>query len=124
MSFEFNHNTFSAKEDFKRARRRSSVHEIMDQLKGRSTDLLSYDDVVHRLKGLESSVRELKDIPIKAIVGSVGRYRDFNHEFLPRKGIRSERWARVKMAMTGLQGVPPIEVYQIGEAYFVKDGNH
>ena len=26
--------------------------------------------------------------------------------------------------MTGLSGVPPIEVYKVGDAYFVKDGNH
>jgi len=124
MAFEFNQNTAGAKEDFRRARRRSAVREIVDQVKGKSSDLLSYEDVVKKLKGLESSTRELKDIPIKSIVGSVGRYRDFNRGFLPRKGIRSERWARVKMAMSGLRGVPPIEVYQIGEAYFVKDGNH
>jgi nucleotide-binding universal stress UspA family protein len=26
--------------------------------------------------------------------------------------------------MTGMTGLPPIEVYQIGDAYFVRDGNH
>jgi nucleotide-binding universal stress UspA family protein len=30
----------------------------------------------------------------------------------------------VQLAATGLTGLPPIEVYQIGEAYFVLDGNH
>lgn len=124
MSFEFGHNSFSAQEDFRRARRRAALQEIVFQLKGKSSDLLSYEDVVYKLKGKEVSARELKDVPINAIVGSVGRYRDFNRRFLPRDGIRSERWARVKMAMTGLKGVPPIEVYQIGEVYFVKDGNH
>ncbi|MCZ7600047.1 MAG: hypothetical protein M5U09_23090 [Gammaproteobacteria bacterium] len=34
------------------------------------------------------------------------------------------RWVGVKLAMTGLEGVPPIEVYRLGDAYFVKDGNH
>lgn len=124
MSFEFSNNPLGAREDFRRARRRAALQEIVFQFKGKSSDLLSYDDVVHKLKGLEVSAQLLKDIPIDSIVGSVGRYRDFNRQFLPRDGINSERWARVKMAMTGLKGVPPIEVYQIGEAYFVKDGNH
>lgn len=124
MSFEFSDNPFSALEDFRRARRRAALQEIVFQFKGQSPDLLSYEDVIHKLKGLEVSARTLKDIPIHSIVGSVGRYRDFNRRFLPRDSIRSERWARVKMAMTGLKGVPPIEVYQIGEVYFVKDGNH
>ena len=33
-------------------------------------------------------------------------------------------WARVMAAVTDPSGVPPIEVYQIGQAYFVRDGNH
>jgi nucleotide-binding universal stress UspA family protein len=124
VSFEFNPNPFGAREDFRRARRRAALQEIVFQLKGKSSDLLSYQDVVDKLKGSEVSARELKDIPINSIVGSVGRYQDFNRQFLPRDSIHSERWAKVKMAMTGLKGVPPIEVYQIGEVYFVKDGNH
>ncbi|NHN36375.1 universal stress protein [Pseudomaricurvus alcaniphilus] len=124
MSFEFRSNPAGALEDFRRARRRAALQEVVSQLKGESADLLSYEDVHRKLRGQEDSLRELKDIPINSIVGSVGRYKDFNRSFLPRGGIRSERWARVKMAMTGLTGVPPIEVYQIGEVYFVKDGNH
>jgi poly(3-hydroxybutyrate) depolymerase len=43
--------------------------------------------------------------------------------FLPRSNDMQERWERVnKIAST--QGVPPVEVYQVGEAYFVLDGNH
>jgi nucleotide-binding universal stress UspA family protein len=30
----------------------------------------------------------------------------------------------VKVAMTGLAGTPPVELYRIGGAYFVRDGNH
>ncbi len=124
MSYEFSQNPSIVLDDFRRVRRRAALHEIVSQLQGKSSNLLSYEDVFHKLKGHEVSMRELKDIPIDSIVGSVGRYRDFNRRFLPKDSIRSERWARVKMAMTGLKGVPPIEVYQIGEAYFVKDGNH
>src|SRR5690606_22485780 len=44
--------------------------------------------------------------------------------FLPKSNTSEERWARVKMAVSDLTGVPPIEVYQLGDAYFVIDGNH
>jgi nucleotide-binding universal stress UspA family protein len=63
-------------------------------------------------------------IPLDAIVGSVGRYKEFTRDFLPLKSINADRWIRVKMAMVGLSGVPPIEVYGLGEVYFVLDGNH
>ncbi|MGC9468398.1 MAG: universal stress protein, partial [Anaerolineae bacterium] len=66
----------------------------------------------------------LQDIPIDAIVGSVGRYSDFTRSFLPRQEVDPHRWARVKVAATGLAGLSPIEVYQIGDVYFVSDGNH
>ncbi|NIU60739.1 MAG: universal stress protein, partial [Pseudomonas stutzeri] len=54
----------------------------------------------------------------------MGRYNDFTRSFLPRQDSDQERWAKVHVAATGLVGLPPIEVYQIGEAYFVLDGNH
>src|SRR5690606_19078844 len=65
-----------------------------------------------------------EDVPLDAIVGSVGRYQDFTREFLPLVNEDRHRWVGVKLAMTGLSGVPPVELYRIGSAYFVKDGNH
>ena len=110
--------------DFRRARRRAALDRVFARLAGRSTDLMSYDDVRKKLKGRETSKRELKEIPLDSIVGSVGRYRDFTRGFLPRQDSDSGRWAGVKVAVTELGGLPPIEVYQIGVVYFVLDGNH
>lgn len=110
--------------DFERARRRAMLKDVLGALSGASTQLLSYEDVRKRLRAVESASKELREIPLEAIVGSVGRYQDFTREFMPRQDAGKDRWVRVKRAMTGLQGVPPIEVYQIGDAYFVKDGNH
>jgi len=113
-----------AMEDFHRARRRAVIERILATLSGRSADLLSYEDVLKKLKEKGRASRGLKDIPLDAIVGSVGRYNDFTRTFLPRRDEDIHRWTRVQMAMSGLAGVPPIEVYQIGDAYFVLDGNH
>lgn len=110
--------------DFERARRRARLRDVLGALSGTSQQLLSYEDVRKRLRAVESASKELREIPLDAIVGSVGRYQDFTREFLPKQDAARDRWVRVKRAMTGLQGVPPIEVYQIGDAYFVKDGNH
>ena len=86
--------------------------------------LLSYEDVRRRLRAIEGADRVLEDVPLDAIVGSVGRYQDFTREFLPLIDEDRHRWVGVKLAMTGLSGVPPVELYRIGGAYFVKDGNH
>ncbi|MFM8320029.1 MAG: universal stress protein [Chloroflexota bacterium] len=110
--------------DFHRARSQAALKEMIARLRGSSVDLLSFDDVRRTLRLQGGVERGLQDIPLDAIVGSVGRYADFTRDFLPRREISPARWARVKLAASGLIGLPPIEVYRIGEAYFVKDGNH
>ncbi len=117
-------NLFSAIDDFHVARSRAALKEILARFTGQSTQLLSYDEVREKLKIQGGSERGLQDIPIDKIVGSVGRYTDFTREFLPRQGVDEQRWARVLAAASDLAGLPPIEVYKIGDAYFVKDGNH
>ena len=110
--------------DFQSARQQAALEAIMARLTGRSIDLLSYDEVRQQLRGHEAGLRELKDIPIEAIVGSVGRYTDFTRSFLPKHDSDGDRWARVYVAVDGQSGLPPVEVYQLGEAYFVRDGHH
>ncbi|MGH2473028.1 MAG: hypothetical protein ACRDG6_11615, partial [Candidatus Limnocylindria bacterium] len=61
---------------------------------------------------------------IDQIVGSVGRYRDFDRAFLPRQVKTRDRWESVDRAHREGTEVPPIELYKIGEVFFVKDGNH
>jgi nucleotide-binding universal stress UspA family protein len=110
--------------DFKRARRRADLREALSALGSRRAPLLSYDDVRRRLHAVESPVHHLEDVPLDAIVGSVGRTVDFTREFLPRTDADKARWVGVKVAMTGMTGTPPVDLYRIGDAYFVRDGNH
>jgi len=114
----------SALEDFRNARWRANLSDILAHLTGQPTRLLSYDEVRKKLKAQVGRPRGLQDISLDQIVGSVNRYEDFTRNFLPRQGIESHRWARVMAAGDSPQGLPPIDVYQIGDVYFVKDGNH
>ncbi len=65
-----------------------------------------------------------RQIPLDAIVGSVGRYQDFTRTFLPRLENDEDRWVSVGAAAPTVADLPPIDVYKIGETYFVLDGNH
>ena len=114
----------SAINDFNEAQRKASINTILSRITGESTDLLSYDEVLKRFRIQGQTDRGRKDIPLDKIVGSVGRYADFTADFLPRKNANAQRWARVKMASEKLEGLPPIDVYKVGEVYFVRDGNH
>ena len=114
----------SAVQDFRRARRKAALQEVLSRFTSKSVGLLSYEEVSDSLKGRKSVKQELREIPLDAIVGSVGRYKDFTRKFLPLQDSDEGRWARVKAAVMEMRGLPFIEVYQIGDVYFVLDGNH
>lgn len=111
-------------QDFQTARQRASIQEVLARITGKSNQLLSYEEVAEKLRLHVRSERGIQHIPLDAIVGSVGRYTDFTRTFLPRRTDDRDRWAGVKAAMEQGGGLPPIDVYKVGEAYFVIDGNH
>ncbi len=120
------HESFSyttALQDFKRARQQAAMRQLMARITGKSSDLMAYKEI-EQLQVLGTKEGGIQEIPLDRIVGSVGRYKDFTRDFLPKRASDAERWARVKAAVIDMRGMPPIEVYQIGEVYFVKDGNH
>ncbi len=110
--------------DFHRARQQAAMRQLMSRLTGKSTDLLAYEAVARELQVLGTKQHGVQEIALDKIVGSVGRYKDFTRDFLPKQDSDADRWARVRAAVTDMRGLSPIEVYQVGEAYFVKDGNH
>lgn len=113
-----------AMEDFRRARWRAALHAVAARLRGEPVDLLSYQEVSQALQVAGQVERGVREIPVAQIIGSVGRYQDFDSSFLPRKSHDAQRWAGLLARVPDLTTLPPIEVYQIGDAYFVSDGNH
>lgn len=111
-------------DQFHRARRRAALESLLSRFTGQTSDLLSFDEVIGKLGMSGKSSLGVRQIPIEAIVGSVGRYQDFTRTFLPRRESDEERWISVGAATASVSDLPPIEVYKIGDAYFVLDGNH
>jgi len=110
---------------FREAHMQALLQDWIKRIRGESTDLLSYDEVRKILHAREVGVRpKLEEVPLDKIVGSVGRYRDFNSAFLPKNEALSERWARVDAARETLTGLPPVDLIKVGDLYFVRDGNH
>ena len=109
---------------FQGLRAKAFLQEMMSLLRGQSAELLCFDDVRARLRLREQSYRGLQDIPVDKIIGSVGRHKEFTQTFLPKSNETKERWSRVYAKVNTLEGVPPIEVYQVDDVYFVRDGNH
>lgn len=113
-----------AVEDFRRARRKAALRDIVTKVIGQSDELLPFEDVRKQLHAVQGSKATLQEVPLNHIVGSVGRYQDFTRDFLPRASVDEDRWARVKSAISEGSHFPPVDLYRIGESYFVLDGNH
>jgi hypothetical protein len=116
--------SIEARERFRRQVNQAQVGDLLSLITGSDTDLISYHEVANRLRARQQIEMGTQMIPLDRIVGSVGRYRDFTRTFLPRASVNEERWTRLDAAMNSMEGWPPIEVFKIGEVYFVKDGNH
>ncbi|UCG24087.1 MAG: universal stress protein [Chloroflexota bacterium] len=113
----------SARDDFREARRKAAVEQVLANLRGESIALLNFGEVSEELKPTDIDELGMQEIPLDAIVGSVGRYRDFTRSFLPKSDDDRERWLGVQTHVRR-HGLEPIKVYKVGDAYFVIDGNH
>jgi hypothetical protein len=112
--------------DFTRARHKAFLHRMKARLRGDpfSTYPLSFEEVRKAL-GASNKVRlGRRTVPVERIVGSVGRYRDFDQTFLPAKASVGTKWRRIDRAFHRGEELPPVMLYKVGEAYFVEDGNH
>lgn len=114
----------SAVPSFDDARRAALVTDILRLLQGKPRDLLPFEAVREtlRLRGVVD--RGVRDVPLDDIVGSLGRDREFNRVFLPREEALRDRWNDVRAMTLGQEGFPRVELYKVGEAFFVLDGHH
>jgi DNA-binding Lrp family transcriptional regulator len=63
-------------------------------------------------------------VPLDRIVGSVGRYHDFDSRFRPKQHVAPDRYEKIKQSLGEGHRLPPVKLYQIRDDYFVVDGNH
>lgn len=113
-----------AKEDFNVAYRKGFWRGVWSWLTNKNTDLLPFDQVRQALPFSGQHDLGLREIELDQIIGSVGRYNDFDNAFLPLRTTERRRWESIDRALLQDITLPPIEVYKIGAFYFVKDGNH
>ena len=112
--------------DFIRARRRARLRAVVARFRREhaSNRLLSFDDVRRELVADNRLYRGTRVVEVDGIVGSVGRWRDFDRSFLPVRASIGERWKRIDRAFQRGEDLPPVELYKIGDAYFILDGHH
>ncbi len=115
-----------ARQEWGQARRKALWAKLQASLSNKKNTLVDFTELSQRFDLGNASYRGVQPIPLHKIVGSLGRYGDFNRTFLPTNESMRERWEKIATLYLdpSSRGVPPIEVYQVGDGYFVSDGNH
>jgi hypothetical protein len=112
--------------DFTRARRKAFVRRMQARLFGdpASTSMRSFEEVSNEHGAFNRVRLGRRVVAVEKIVGSVGRFRDFDRTFLPTRGSLETKWKRVDRAYHRGQDLPPVALFKVGDAFFVEDGNH
>jgi hypothetical protein len=120
-----NHNTESlALDDYQEALNHAFWRKVRRWLGRECNDLLSYDEVFRYLKKQPRSELGLQLVALEQIMGSSGRYHDFDLAYFPRRKSSDNRWVNIAKAKYQGAELPSVLLYKVGEAYFVEDGNH
>jgi uncharacterized ParB-like nuclease family protein len=116
-----------ALEDFDAARFRAFTRSVGSILTRRARRLQSIEPVLEAA-GLEGrAYGGVQEIPLDRLVGSAAppsKTGDFDPGFLPINRRMRDRWTRIYQAMVEGDELPPIDVYKVGEDYYVIDGHH
>jgi hypothetical protein len=113
--------------DFLRVRRRQVLARLANRLRRVPDDVnlvLPYDEVIAALGLRSERYAGVRTIPLDRVVGTVDSRRDFDRRFRPTSNRVRERWERLALAQRRGESIPPIDVYKVGDLYFVKDGHH
>ncbi|MCB1056948.1 MAG: hypothetical protein KDD11_15720, partial [Acidobacteria bacterium] len=110
---------------FDRARRLSRLRRFLNRFgAAEPLRLLPFEEVRKSLKLRHLVDRGIEEVPLEKIIGSLGRALEFDRAFLPRRESSRQRWERLARLADGPVGFPPVDLYQVGDAYFVVDGHH
>ena len=113
-----------ANQEFSRAVRKGAWRSIVSWFTKQCNNLLPFDR--DSLKDVMRGQRHLglQTVPLDQIVGSEGRFREFDRAFFPRQTHTMDRWLSLAKAQVQAVTLPPVDLVKVGESYFVTDGNH
>lgn len=104
--------------------RKNLLLRLVERLfRGHPGELLPFA-IVKKLEPCGEHYQGVRPIPVRRIIGSVNRHQDFDRWFRPKRQHLEARWTRIQRLWHEGYGFPAIQVYQVNDAYFVKDGNH
>jgi hypothetical protein len=116
--------SYRALKMYSKARRRGRRGQIWSLLTRRSRRLFNLDEINDACTVRPRRQPGIQTVSIDQIRGSEGRTRDFDCDFNPLQNHNQARWVRVASARQEGKSLPPVELIQVGDVYFVRDGHH
>ena len=109
---------------FKAALRQGKIFRLTRKVMRRRSCLYDLNTLKSDLHVRGSFYAGIRVVSIHSIIGSEGRTADFDMDFHPVNENARQRWLGVAIAYLSRLPLPPVQLIQIGEAYFVRDGHH
>jgi hypothetical protein len=109
---------------FRSALRKGKFFRLKRRVLHRQEYLYDLDTLKKTLTMRGSSYSGIQVVRISSIIGSEGRSTDFDMDFLPTSEAARERWVNMAIVHLSRIPLPPVQLIQIGEVYFVRDGHH
>jgi hypothetical protein len=107
---------------YRRARRRARLGRVWRLLTGRRAGLPGLHDEMAPVR--DRHALGLRTIPVRQVYGSEGRSADFDSAFRPLQERTRHRWIAIAVALLNGATLPPVDLIQVGERYYVRDGHH
>ena len=88
----------------------------------------SFTDDARRVGAVPARQPRFESVDTERIIGSVGRAHELARDFRPPRRRRrvpdNERFAFAVGALRTGRALPPVELYRLGDGYYVLDGHH
>jgi hypothetical protein len=115
---------YQAERQFWRAHSRGKWRARLLRLDRNERSLLDLPEALRSVRVNARHYLGRESVPVDQIRGSEGRSHDFDSEFNPLRLTTMERWIDIAIAQQIGMVLPPVDLIQLGEVYFVRDGHH
>jgi nucleotide-binding universal stress UspA family protein len=113
----------NALDHFRSARQRAGLEHLLARLAQGVTEPESAESLPAPAVLSAEPERPVEQVPLAQIVGTVSRFSDYTRRFNPLLDPEAVRLGKITTAVHNLAGFPPVDLYRIGNRYFVRDGN-
>jgi hypothetical protein len=109
---------------FSNTMNRGKWNMFLKKLVGKNNALQSLAQAENGTIPVQKKGRKVVAVAINQIVGSEGRVNDFDKNFRPLVSHTRDRWVGIAIAQRRDIPLPPVELIQVGDEYYVRDGHH